>query len=172
MGDRSKLAALYDAHAAGVYGYVCAILADPAEAEDVVQEVFLRAVARSDGWFGLRNPAGYLYRAARNEALSRLRKRNVRERLAPEVGRLAIVQTAGGGMAAEEDAARVNAALLVLPVEQREAVVLKLYQDRTFKEIARITGVSQNTAASRYRYALAKLKEILEEEEAMTHGHD
>jgi RNA polymerase sigma-70 factor (ECF subfamily) len=57
-----------------------------------------------------------------------------------------------------------------LPVDQREVVVLKVYQNMTFKEIARVTGASQNTAASRYRYALAKLKEILEEEEAMTHG--
>lgn len=138
-----------------------------------MQEVFLRALAQSQRWFGLRNPAGYLYRAARNEALSRLRKRSVRERLAPEVERTAaIVEPAGSNLEAGEEAARVNAALMALPVEQREAIVLKLYQDRTFREIARITGVSQNTAASRYRYALAKLKEILEKEEAMTHGYD
>lgn len=165
--------ALYDTHAAGVYGYVHALLANSADAEDVVQEVFLRALTQSRKWFGLRNPTGYLYRAARNEALSRLRKREVRSRKAPEVSRsTALVQPAQAGLEAEEEAARVNAALLALPVEQREVVVLKLYQDKTFKEIARITRASQNTAASRYRYALARLKEILEKEEAVTHGPD
>lgn len=157
----------------GVFGYVHAILADRAEAEDVVQEVFLRAIARSRWWFGLRNPAGYLYRTARNEALSRLRKRSVRTRAAAELiyssELLAPMETS---LAAEEEAARVNSALLTLPVEQREVIVLKVYQNMTFKEIARVTGASQNTAASRYRYALAKLKEILEQEEAMTHGPD
>ncbi len=154
----------------GVYGYVHAILADRAEAEDVVQEVFLRALARSRGWFGLRNPAGYLYRAARNEALSRLRKRSVRTRAAAELiyaaELLAPVETS---LESAEEAVRVNAALLALPVEQREVVVLKIYRNMTFKEIAHVTGASQNTAASRYRYALAKLKEILEAEEAVFH---
>lgn len=171
--DSTWLAALYDAHGLGVFGYVHAILADRAEAEDVVQEVFLRALARSRWWFGLSNPAGYLYRAARNEALSRLRKRSVRTRAAAELAySVAMIAPVDGTLDAAEEAARVNAALLALPVEQREVVVLKVYQNMTFKEIAHVTGASQNTAASRYRYALAKLKEILEREEAMTHGPD
>jgi len=162
---------LYDTHAAQVYGYVLALLADTAEAEDVVQEVFLRALAQSERWFGLRNPAGYLFRTARNEALSRLRKREVRGRLAPEIARdLLLVESGDGHLERQEEAARVSTALLALPVDQREVVVLKLYQDKTFKQIARLTGVSQNTAASRYRYALAKLREILETEEATIHG--
>ncbi len=162
---------MYDAHAAQVYGYVCALLADPAEAEDVVQEVFLRAVARSERWFGLANTVGYLYRAARNEALDRLRKRAVRERLAPDVERAAaMVESTGKGLEAREEAERIGAALLSLPVEQREVVVLKLYQNRTFKEIAKLTGTTQNTSASRYRYALAKLRAMLESEEAIRHG--
>ncbi|MBL7649232.1 MAG: sigma-70 family RNA polymerase sigma factor [Candidatus Hydrogenedentes bacterium] len=161
---------MYDAHGLGVYGYVHAILADRAEAEDVVQDVFLRALARSRGWLGLRNPAGYLYRAARNEALSRLRKRTVRTRAAAELTYAAEVLTPiESSLESAEEAARVNSALLALPVEQREVVVLKVYQNMTFKDIARITGASQNTVASRYRYALAKLKEILEAEEAVFH---
>lgn len=138
-----------------------------------MQEVFLRALARSRWWFGLRNPTGYLYRVARNEALSRLRKRSVRTKAASELIYAAeLFAPIEGLLESAEEAARVNAALLALPVEQREVVVLKLYQNMTFQEIARVTGASQNTAASRYRYALAKMKEILEREEAMTHGPD
>lgn len=136
-----------------------------------MQEVFLKALARSRWWFGLRNPAGYLYRAARNEALSRLRKRTVRTRAAAELTcSVEVLAPQEASLESAEEAARVNEALLALPVEQREVVVLKLYQNMTFKEIARVTGASQNTAASRYRYALAKLKEILETEEAVSHG--
>ena len=139
----------------------------------MVQEVFLKALARSRWWFGLRNPVGYLYRAARNEALSRLRKRTVRSKAASGLIYSAeLLAPLEGSLESAEEAARVNAALLGLPVEQREVVVLKVYQNMTFKEIARVTGTSQNTAASRYRYALTKLKEILEQEEATTHGPD
>lgn len=167
------MSALYDAHAAAVYGYVCALLSDAAEAEDVVQTVFLRALEQSKRWFGLRNPTGYLYRTARNEALDRLRKREVRIRKAADVQReFALLEPVGASLAAAEEQARINTALLALSTEQREVVVLKLYQEHTFKEIAVLTGVSLNTAASRYRYALAKLKEILEEEEASTYGTD
>lgn len=169
--DNAWLAALYDAHAAGVYGYAHAILADRAEAEDVVQEVFLRALARSRWWFGLRNPVGYLYRAARNEALSRLRKGGVRSRAATELSYAAeLLVPVESSLESADEAARVNAALLELPVEQREVVVLKVYQNMTFKEIASVTGTSQNTVASRYRYGLAKLKDILEAEEAVSYG--
>lgn len=137
----------------------------------MVQEVFLRALARSRWWFGLRNPVGYLYRAARNEALSRLRKHTVRVRAAAELTCTAeLLAPIDGALESAEEATRIDAALLALPVEQREVVVLKVYQNLTFKEIARVTGASQNTAASRYRYALAKLKEILESEELVSHG--
>ncbi|MCA1596341.1 MAG: hypothetical protein LC772_07955, partial [Chloroflexi bacterium] len=52
-----------------------------------------------------------------------------------------------------------------LPVEQREVLALKVFQGLTFKEIARATGISINTAASRYRYGIEKLREALEARE-------
>lgn len=137
----------------------------------MVQEVFLRALARSRWWFGLRNPEGYLYRAAHNEALSRLRKRTVRTKVAAElIYTTELLAPIDDALESAEEVAQINAALLTLPVEQREVVVLKVYQNMTFKEIARVTGASQNTAASRYRYALAKLKENLEAAETVSHG--
>ena len=54
------------------------------------------------------------------------------------------------------------AAMLGLPLQQREVLVLKVFDEMTFKEIADVLGVSINTAASRYRYAIAKLREALE----------
>jgi RNA polymerase sigma-70 factor (ECF subfamily) len=58
----------------------------------------------------------------------------------------------------------VSRALSRLPDDQREVVILKIYQGLSFSEIAAICGSSVNTAASRYRYALAKLRRHLEVE--------
>ena len=55
----------------------------------------------------------------------------------------------------------VGAAVLELPEDQRETVILKIYAGLTFAEIAELGGVSLATAASRYRYALEKLAESL-----------
>ena len=63
----------------------------------------------------------------------------------------------------EDDTQRALAeAIDVLPCEQREVVVMKIWNELTFAEIAGVLGVSQNTAASRYRYALAALRNTLQ----------
>jgi len=54
------------------------------------------------------------------------------------------------------------AAVDSLPCDQREVLVLKIWSELTFNEIARALGISQNTAASRYRYALSNLKKTLQ----------
>lgn len=59
----------------------------------------------------------------------------------------------------------IREALTDLPPEQREVVVLKVWQGRTFDEIGRLLGISPNTASSRYRYALEKLRAALGETE-------
>jgi RNA polymerase sigma-70 factor (ECF subfamily) len=55
----------------------------------------------------------------------------------------------------------LETALASLPVEQREVVVLKVYEGLSFKEIAELTDISINTIASRYRYAIEKLRGVL-----------
>ena len=65
------------------------------------------------------------------------------------------------GQAPALTAAQADTALARLPVHQREAVILKIYEDFTFAEVGNITGVSANTAGSRYRYGLAKLARFL-----------
>ena len=61
-----------------------------------------------------------------------------------------------------EELQPVRKAVMSLPMDQREVVVLKIIEDLTFKEIVHLTGVSQNTCASRYRYGIAHLKRVLE----------
>jgi RNA polymerase sigma-70 factor, ECF subfamily len=60
----------------------------------------------------------------------------------------------------QESAIALQSALRMLPADQREVVVLRIWGQFTFEEAAAIIGISPNTAASRYRYGLEKLKEI------------
>ena len=62
-----------------------------------------------------------------------------------------------------ERAERLDRALAALPLEQREIVAMKVEGGLTFAEVAGVLGISANTAASRYRYALIKLRAVLEE---------
>lgn len=68
-------------------------------------------------------------------------------------------------LAQKEEAAKLLLALGQLPVEQREVVVLHLNADMTFKEIAKTQEISINTAQSRYRYGVDKLRKLLSEQE-------
>lgn len=166
------LEGIYDTYASGVYGFMLSYLGSPEESQDAVHDVFLRIFRYENRCRRMKNPVGYLFKTARNEAISRLRKRAVRERArkALEQGK-PIVQPIGNGTSHEE-AQEINVALGALPENQREVVMLKAYQGMTFQEISRIVGISPNTAASRYRYALVKLRKLLRDEGSENHGSD
>lgn len=166
------LEGIYDAYAAGVYGFMLSYLGSPEDTQDAVHDVFLRILKNEKRWRRMKNPVGYLFKTARNEALSRLRKRAVRERArkALEQG-MPIIQPVGSS-ASHEEAQEINVALGALPENQREVVMLKAYQGMTFQEIGHIVGISPNTAASRYRYALAKLRKLFGDEGSENYGSD
>jgi RNA polymerase sigma-70 factor, ECF subfamily len=143
---------LYERHGRALLAYACALLRDPSAAEDVLHQVFLnvlRGKAAIDG-----DPVPYLFRAIRNTALNHIR------------GQSREVELAGAGVWLEspdgstEESLALQSALATLPAEQREVVVLKIWGQLTFEEVAAVIGVSPNTAASRYRYGLEKLKQI------------
>ncbi len=157
----AALADLYDAHAGAAYRLLLAMLGSPADAQDALGEIFLKLAGKD--LRRLRNPRAYLLAAARNQAIHLLRRRQqelpadpdgpcffAAASLNPEQGLLARL---------------VETALRQLPAEQREVVVLKVYEDLTFAEIADITHTRPNTAASRYRYAIEKLRHLLGEKD-------
>jgi RNA polymerase sigma-70 factor (ECF subfamily) len=160
-----KAAGLYDAHGEALYGYLMALLGSPEEAEDALQEVFARLLSKPRRLARLKDAQAYLFRAARNEAFSRLRHRVVRERGAQVLHQTqSILEAAAGGKVSQEEVDEVNDAVRQLPPEQREVIVLKFFHGMTFTEIGKVVSVSPNTAASRYRYALDKLRAVLKVE--------
>ena len=150
--NRGEAHRWYDEHGPALLAYAAALLRDPSAAEDVLHQVFLQLLRGRVAISG--DPAPYLFRAVRNTALNHLR------------GQSREVELAGGGVWLEspdgsrETSLALQSALKALPDEQREMVVLKVWGQMTFEEAANVVGISPNTAASRYRYGLEKLKEI------------
>lgn len=134
-----------------------------ADAEDVVQEAFVRFWKHQRGLAGDGDPMGLLLTSVRRAAFDRARRdtrRTAREQFTDggrEAGE-AVFETPLEGDGRRE---AIEAALHRLPPEQREVLVLKIWGERTFEEIAGEIDISPNTAASRYRYALAALRKEL-----------
>lgn len=147
--DRDELARLYDRYAAGLYRYALVVLLDHGLAEDAVHQVFSKLLAQ--GLERIEEPQRYLRRAVHNECLT-LRERH------PSAANQPLLEAIRTETVDRDHRLAIEAALRELPLEQREVVVLKVYEGLTFKEIAEVTGAPLNTVASRYRYALDRLR--------------
>lgn len=158
---RRDLERLYDAHAAGLFHYLAGITRAEADAKDLLQEVFIK-LAALEGAEEVRNEKPFLYRLAHNQAIDWLRRsqvrRNANERLARE---LCGAHQVAGDPDLQALALGFAAAMESLPHEQRTVVHLKLWEGLTFEEIAETQGIPLNTAASRYRYGIDKLRTLL-----------
>ncbi len=135
-----------------------------ADAEDIVQEAFVRFWRRRDR---AGDAVAYLYACVRSYALEWLRGRQRRHRREEVAARTESVTDEEPFVGAAEHAERRRAiedSLGELPESQREVVVMKIWGGLTFPQIADALGIPANTAASRYRYALEKLREQLAEE--------
>jgi RNA polymerase sigma-70 factor, ECF subfamily len=151
--DHGAVARLYDELGRALLAYARSIVHDDAEAEDALQQVFMklmtgRAVLPLE-------PRPYLFRAVRNTCLNQ--RRALSRRAAGPGGPAPAAFTAPNG---RDGLARdLEDALQELPREQREVVVLRVWGQMTLDEAAAVLGIPANTVASRYRYALAKLRQ-------------
>jgi RNA polymerase sigma-70 factor (ECF subfamily) len=154
------LAALYDTYAGPLYRYAVMLLADAAGAEDAVQQAFAKLAQMGRRALTIESAGDYLRSAVRNECWRLLARRRRRQ----EVGLTAaapFLEAATADPGDADERTRVEAAVRALAPEQREVLHLKLYAGHTFQQIADLLGVSINTVASRYRYALGKLRQLL-----------
>jgi RNA polymerase sigma-70 factor (ECF subfamily) len=145
---------LYEQHGAALVAYACCRGLDFASAEDVVQQVFLKLLR--SGAVPEQAQLAYLYRAIRNTVLNQRRDRH-RETELPETEFCFTHPTAD-----QVEVLSLQNALRELPDDQRETVFLKIWSGMTLQEIADATETPLNTVASRYRYALEKLREQLQ----------
>lgn len=149
---------VYDDHAQALFGFLLNLTRNEEDTRDLLQELFAKLARQPNLIANARDQRAYLLRLAHNGAIDLFRRRAVREKYQDEALEL-FEESANPDEKAFREAVAV--ALEALPPEQRAVVHLKLWEDLTFDGIADILGISINTAGSRYRYALDKLRERL-----------
>jgi RNA polymerase sigma-70 factor (ECF subfamily) len=157
-GSEQAFAELYDRFGVRLYRAALGMLGRREDAEDAVQEVFLAMVRSRERLTEVRDLTAYLFAALRRAAARRAARRSRDAARSCDAGTVPAAEPSDG-----PDVERLRRALRALPTRQRDVIALKIDAGLSFAQIAEVTGVSPNTAASRYRYALEKLRDRLKE---------
>jgi RNA polymerase sigma-70 factor (ECF subfamily) len=156
---RETLRAFYAGHRQPLYTYAVSITRQRETAEDAIQRAFQQLLARGALPADLRP---YVFRCVRNAALDGLRRDQTRqESIFAADGNL---ESAAPLSAPPLSAAEIDAQLQRLSPDERETIVLKIYNALTFQEIAELRDVPLPTVASWYRRGLEKLRALLAKE--------
>jgi len=162
-GDRDALRQIYEKYRDDLFTVAVSLLQDVHEAEDCLQDVFVALASSADGFNIRRNLKSYLISCAANKARDRIRKKT-RQFDCPleQLKCPAVSDDPAEEMISREKCGQVLKALSELPYEQRETFVLRVQGELKFRTIARQQGISIKTVQSRYRYAVEKLRALLE----------
>ncbi|HBA84086.1 MAG TPA: RNA polymerase sigma-70 factor [Verrucomicrobia bacterium] len=163
-GDDRAFDALMERHKRPILNFVYRMLGHASQAEDVVQEVFVRTyqTIRKPGFHQTTEEfSHWLFRVARNAALDGLRRRTRRAEVPFDSATPMAVSTslpAGREVENREIGERISAAVAELPEDQRTALLLAEYQGLSYGEIARIMRSSKKSVESRLYRAKRNLR--------------
>ena len=177
-GEVRAFEVLLTRHRKPVFNFILRYVGEPAQAEDLLQEVFLRLIKSADGYQKQAKFTTWLYTIARNLCVDNSRRGKHRKAYSLDMP----MDTDGGKEGAtlldvvpdkspgtdrkvqsKELHGRLHAAIGKLAEDQREVFLMREFLDMPFREIAEVVGCPENTVKSRMRYALEKLREELEE---------
>lgn len=157
---------LYARHRVRLYRFLLRQLRDGSLADELFQDIWQRVVAAREGWTPDPSFAGWLYRIAHNRLTDHWRALRHRPPAPADADqrteRIPDHDTPERTLSDFEQRRRVQLALEALPEEQREVILLRLEQELTLEEIGTATGVGRETAKSRLRYAMDKLRAQLQ----------
>jgi RNA polymerase sigma-70 factor (ECF subfamily) len=175
-GEVRAFELLLTRHRKPIYNFILRYVLEPAQAEDLLQETFLRVIRGAESYERQAKFTTWLYTIARNlcvDASRRAKHRRAQSLDAPideEEGSGTLLDrvadptgTVDRQVIGKQLGERIQRAVDGLGEEQREVFVLREVLDLPFKEIAEIVGCPENTVKSRMRYALEKLREALDE---------
>ena len=163
-GDAGAFDLLYRRHRGPLYRFLLRQLGDPASAEELFQDVWMRVINARDRYEVRAKFSTWVYAIAHNRLMDFHRAASRAVLLDQEQSESALAEIAAPEIEAalqldrKRAAVRLLAALAELPEAQREAFVLQQEGDLSLEEIAAVTGVSRETVKSRLRYAVAKLR--------------
>lgn len=163
--DPQQLTAWHAAHADRLNAFLIGLLRDASLADEVLQTTFTKALTHG-GEVQPGSEKAWLFQVACNEAMAIRRKRKIQDKV---LRRISTASSASGEPDEEssrrETAERVWHALASLPEEQRTVVVQRIYENKTFQEIADAMQVPLGTVLTRMRLALLKLRHALDSEQ-------
>jgi RNA polymerase sigma-70 factor (ECF subfamily) len=157
-GEPGAFAELYEKYRTRLHQYALSLVRSRMEAEDVVHDVFIGLARQTGDGHSPREVSAYLYTSIRNRCMDRLRRKPARSL---EDVELELLVAPAGDEARGGLRRLLTRALVELPAEQAEVVVLRTWHDLEFAAIAALQGTSINTALSRYQYGLSKLRKEL-----------
>jgi RNA polymerase sigma-70 factor (ECF subfamily) len=165
-GDDRALAEAYDLVAPAVHAAAARVLGSACAAQDVVQDVFVELWCHPERYDEARGSLRtYLSVCARRRALDLLRSELRRVGREERHDRLMPAQrepSPSEQVTTAETSSAVREAVRMLPPDQREVVELAYFKGLTYRDVAKVTGISEGTAKSRVRLAFAKLQAVLD----------
>jgi RNA polymerase sigma-70 factor (ECF subfamily) len=168
-GDAAAFGALYDRHVAAVYRYVYYRVRNDAEAEDLVSEVFMRALRAIPRYEPRQAFLAWLYRIARNAVIDRSRRSRIQISFEDALAHPNVDQIIepDAGLLALSDKQAVRDALARLTPLQQEVIVLRFVEGKTTEEIAALVGRREGTVRGIQFRALAALRTMIPSREAL-----
>jgi RNA polymerase sigma-70 factor (ECF subfamily) len=166
-GSSQALCRIYNRYETDLLTLAASLLGRTGEAEDVLQDVFVKFIESIDSFELTGSLKGYLAKCVANRARDYRRKgrgprtQDGRQLSVDCPGQRGLAPNPVETVIAHEQRQRVAAALAGLPYEQREAVLLHLQGGLKFREVAQTQGVTAKTAESRYRYGIDRLRFLL-----------
>ena len=169
-GDENALSILINRHQSKIYGFIYSKLSDRDISDDIFQDTFIKVIKtlKSNSYNEEGKFLPWVMRIAHNLVVDHFRKAKKMplQRETDEYSVFNFMTDNGlnieGQMISDQVASDLTKLLDELPEDQKEVLVMRMYQDLSFKEIAELTGVSINTALGRMRYALLNLRKIIE----------
>ncbi len=168
-GDPAALRTLYERHGSRAFNFIVKMTGNRDLAQDLLQETFTRVWTMAHQYDpGRGSFRGWLFAIALNTTRDEMRRMSARRHVGVEDADVLPSSADGPEVLARrgQEARRVAAALDRLPAHLREVVVLKVYQQLKFSEIAQVTGAPVGTLKARMHRAIAALRETLGRERA------
>ena len=169
-GDENALAILIKRHQSKIYGFIYSKIADRDLADDIFQDTFVKVIRtlKSKSYNEEGKFLSWVMRIASNLIIDHYR-RNKRMPMLRETEEFSIfsilkdsslnIENEMISYQVQEDLKKI---IEELPEDQKEVLIMRIYQDLSFKEISDLTGVSINTALGRMRYALMNMRKVIE----------
>jgi len=169
-GDEKALATLIEIHQSKIYGFIYSKISDRDVTDDIFQDTFVKVIKtlKSNSYSEEGKFLPWVMRISYNLVIDHFRK-NKKMPMYRETEEFSIFSTMSNNepniesqLITEQVENDLQRLIQELPVDQKEVLIMRMYQDLSFKEIADLTGVSINTALGRMRYAIMNLRKVIE----------